>query len=166
MKKWSGASRLVCWNHFATQASPEFPNPEGESHFKDGHYLTTDSHEKMSIIVERYSYLLISEEIPFISLRSTAASLRWGGLYDVSKEWNKSKGHASHRMGIHIDLSTHKVFGVNPTGSNKIAQTVLQRAIVMGTLGHPSNSPFLSDRENPNTSNNHWHVLLNKVSEE
>ena len=94
-------------------------------------------------------------------------SLKWGGLYEVDKQWNSSNGgHKAHRNGQHIDLSTFIVFDQNPTGNKLIAQRSLLNAIMFNTLGYP----FLASRENPSIPNslinNHWHVDLEEVSDE
>ncbi|MBC7427634.1 MAG: hypothetical protein H7336_03415 [Bacteriovorax sp.] len=148
-----------------------FVNDSSQSHPEDGNYLSTTSHEKLKTIVQDYQSLAEINKIPYITLNSEAASLSWGGVYDIChdrdcyKKVNRvrvSTGrhpwtppHSGHRTGNAIDLSL-SVFKNQPSAEN--LKTPLDIAIIINTL----NNPYQSGEDPDTLSADHWHVYLDR----
>lgn len=89
------------------------------------------------------NYVLAPTSIPRI--RSEAASLKWGGMYDIHKDWNPP--HCGHRNGRTLDIS---LSGLSQGQKNAIASAARR-----------SNFEFTVFKESPaNPGTNHWHVQL------
>lgn len=78
-------------------------------------------------------------------INSEAASLPWGGLYDINRNWKTS--HCGHRDGKTIDLSL--------SNQKAYEKRILQRSV------RDAGMVFSYVQESPsNTTVNHWHVTL------
>lgn len=124
------------------------------SHPGEGFYLTQVNREKLSSIVSLYREIATDKDVDnipaknIIELVSQAASLKWGGVYDIyhAKDYIRKDGtnygrqpwkkpHSLHRLGNSLDIS------MNPFNSNKTigpkSKRSLYLAILINTLGIP-----------------------------
>lgn len=111
-----------------------------------GTYGTTPMQAAVADFAEDYSILTgaVGDKSP-TPLRSEAASLPLGGIFDIDLDWTEP--HCGHRNGLNVDLSLS-----NTTGLERAAMQVA--AIDAGlAFYYVPESP-----SNPNT--NHWHASL------
>jgi hypothetical protein len=122
------------------------------SHPGDGDYGTPNFILRLKNMVElykEYAYYLDIPEDKIVELSSQSASLSWGGLFDINKDWKPP--HCGHRDGKTIDLSMSGLTK-NYTEDSNDGLTSLQWAIEDSLLGFPvlEESDVIFD--------NHWHV--------
>ncbi|MNL03061.1 hypothetical protein D3C87_1235870 [compost metagenome] len=77
-------------------------------------------------------------------IKSQAASLAWGGLYDIKKDWKKP--HCGHRDGNTIDLSLS-----NLTNYEKK---------LLDTIARKRGFDFYRSESASNPLADHWHATL------
>ncbi len=130
---------------------------EINSHPGDGFYLEASSHTTMSKIVNAFklgiSDPFLEDRLPMITLETEGTSLKWGGLFDINKNWQS--GHKQHRAGDDIDLSMSVFNGLNPEEKEN-AQRALNQSITFYALG----KPIYVKGEEPENYKDHWHVNL------
>ncbi len=139
-----------------------------ESHPGDGYYGTPLLRDRLSIALAKYREDInnfneilrngptneaFARELTTPVIQSEAASLRWGGAYDVNKNWNAP--HCTHRNGKHIDIS------MSPFDND--LQNVFLRTRYKKILA----KAFLEDEkfvfgsgEEPNRYKDHWHAQI------
>jgi hypothetical protein len=125
-----------------------------ESH-SSGNRGTTEMNNRIQQMTSWYVQYatdanLTSSQIP--DLRSEAASVPRGGIFDIDQDWLTP--HCGHRNGRQMDLSM-SVFNNDPHAA--ILKDALERAIRKANL----NFPYASESPNTGPGNNpadHWHV--------
>ncbi len=119
-----------------------------------GVYATPTCRQKITDAIGQYYKSCIKAGIPedqIIPLRSEAASLVWGGLYDKDFDWFPS--HCGHRVGDAIDIGMGP-FRASQSSYKKKMKLLLQEALLNGKSLYfpvPSESP---------TGKKHWHTQL------
>jgi hypothetical protein len=84
-------------------------------------------------------------------LESEAASLPWGGIYDISRNWLHP--HCGHRDGRTLDLSL-SIF------NNYDEATKLELKDILADVIAKSNFAFTWYLESPTSNADHWHMQL------
>jgi hypothetical protein len=115
----------------------------------DGYYGLPMTISKLDIMLARYKELAIAYGVPenaIIPIRSEAASLAWGGLYDIGRNWNES--HCGHRDGKTLDISMS--YFLNSQYDLKLRKALADAARSKGFDFYKNESPekFID----------HWHM--------
>lgn len=129
-----------------------------DSHEDNGGFVTPSMRTKLLRAVANFRAEVIQtygEQFNVPTLRTEAASLDWGGLYDINKNWSSllpldDNGHCGHRYGNQVDLSM-SVFNAYTLEQRILMRKILDKEIRGATLYYPI------DRESP-TGIKHWHV--------
>lgn len=123
---------------------------------QDGYYGTKGFISKLKDMINLYKEYGHLYEVPqnkLKNLESEAASLSWGGLFDIDNNWKPS--HCGHRNGKAIDLSMTDIKNSYPAGKENEVLYVLQWAMEDAELLAPV------PKEKPGDFNNHWHLISN-----
>jgi hypothetical protein len=109
-----------------------------------GYYGTPAMADALEDLGQNFaSTLNVSETPPHI--HSQAASLPWGGIYDIQKDWDTP--HCGHRDGMTIDLS--------------LSNLTLKERQKLSAATQRSGLGFFYVPESPsNPRTNHWHATL------
>ncbi|MEK6628763.1 MAG: hypothetical protein AABY53_09065, partial [Bdellovibrionota bacterium] len=154
-----------------------------ESHPNEGYYGTPLLRSRLSVAladfkskVEQFNFFVRLERNPtglptndpYINdlalpvVKSEAASLSWGGAYDIGKTWSTTGKHCLHRNGTNLDISMSpfgpadgEVLFDNGTYAT-IYRTYLAEAFIEAKLEFPEKD------ERPNDYTDHWHARPTK----
>ncbi|MEK6627045.1 MAG: hypothetical protein AABY53_00325, partial [Bdellovibrionota bacterium] len=119
-----------------------------------GVYTSLNYKTKIQAALGDYFKKCLKAGIPenqIVLLTSEAASLVWGGLYDINFDWFPS--HCGHRIGNAIDIGMKNF---NLSSSLHVAK---MKEILEGSL-RKNGMIFPIPSESP-TGNKHWHTQLN-----
>lgn len=120
------------------------------SHPGDGSFgvpLLAKKITELNLLYKTYARDSSIPEGSIVALKSEAASLFWGGLFDIDQDWDEP--HCGHRDGKTLDLSL-SVFYKN--FYSKELKTALSRAVT------DSGFVFYGDESPANPEINHWHI--------
>lgn len=123
-----------------------------ESH-SNGNYVTASMHAKLAQAISDFrAQVFFKYGIAYeTELETESASLDWGGLFDVNRDWIVTPdGHCGHRYGNQIDLSMSVFNGYNQDMRLRL-RSILDDKIRHAKLYYPieKESPIRGD---------HWHV--------
>ena len=125
----------------------------------DNHYLTVAATYRLLEIAAKYKK--IWPTAPKLTLND--ASLKWGGKFDISGTWDRSKDrHAEHRIGDNIDIRANGNLGSVPDNIKEKVFDWLQddseeEDAIPLELRIRSVNPLW---ENPGKVNEHFHLRL------
>lgn len=134
---------MVSTGHYASDGRTEL-----------GVYVTPRFKQQMRAAIAEYYNRSRKAGIPedqIISLRSEAASLVWGGLYDIMHNWQPS--HCGHRIGNALDIGMWDFNNSKSSYKDKM-RLFLRQALLNNKLSFPVPS------ESP-SGNKHWHTQSN-----
>ena len=116
-----------------------------------GSYGTADFHTRLDLAIQDYYQLCRSSGIrddEIISITSEAASLNWGGLYDINFDWRPS--HCGHRLGNAIDIAMSN-FRQSTNPNAVTMRMILEQALRRRAFNFPIRN------EGP-SGVRHWHT--------
>jgi len=126
-----------------------------KSHPNDGFYGTQNLKDHLTTAIQSYkANSVFAQNIPagsVVGLSSEGASLIWGGVFDINRNWGSP--HCGHRLGDTIDISTSP-FNASPYSVTLKRQ--LKDALAKKQFRWPVRYESPQD---PNS--NHWHSILN-----
>lgn len=117
-----------------------------------GVYSTSDFRTRLNDALELYYQKCLRAGIPesqIVLLTSEAASLLWGGLYDIDHDWNPS--HCGHRVGNAIDLGMAN-FRLSTSPYVNQMKRILKESLISRRRFH-----FPIQSESP-AGSKHWHT--------
>lgn len=123
------------------------------SHPGDGYFVTETVKSSLKSVIEsfRKNFAEKYPDLPVPNLETEGASLSWGGLFDVNKNW--SAPHCGHRKGTEVDLSMSVFdrFGseIKKKMKQDLAKELRRRKFQM---------PYEGERPGEAYSN-HWHII-------
>lgn len=118
-----------------------------------GVFATSKFKKQLHEALDLYYKRCLKENIPeaqIVRLTSEAASLVWGGLYDIDFDWEIS--HCGHRVGNAIDIGMLN-FRLSTSPHKEKMKTILKESLKKNGMGFPVPA------ESP-TSLRHWHTQL------
>lgn len=118
-----------------------------------GVYATLLFKKRLQKALNQYYQLCITSGIPeqqIVLLTSEAASLVWGGLYDVAHDYQPS--HCGHRKGNALDIGMGALKRSTSTFKNDMLE-FLEEALVDNNIAMPA------PNERPlDINSSHWHA--------